>query len=37
MSVDSPLAQALMGRKIGDTVSFQTPAGVKIAKVISVE
>lgn len=36
ISVDSPLAKALLGRKKGETVEVQTPAGTQNYKITSV-
>ena len=37
MSPGSPLGEALMGAKVGDTVSFEAPGGVLKVKVQSIE
>ena len=36
ISNDSPLGQALMGAKVGDTVSVEAPAGVFKYKVLEI-
>ncbi len=36
ISNESPLGRALLGRKAGDTVDFNTPGGVHSMKIISV-
>ena len=33
----SPIGQALMGHKAGDSVSFKTPAGVLVLQIVDVE
>lgn len=37
ISHESPIGQALMGRKVGDTANAQTPAGVIKFKIIKIE
>ncbi len=37
ISVDSPLGQAVNGKKIGDTVVFSTPSGETTYKVIKIK
>jgi transcription elongation factor GreA len=37
ISSDSPIGQALMGRKIGESVSVHTPAGERNYKVVSIQ
>ena len=37
ISVTSPLAQAMLGKKEGDSFSFQSPQGMKDYKIISVK
>lgn len=32
----SPLAQALMGRKMGEVVRFQTPAGERVLRIVRI-
>jgi transcription elongation factor GreB len=32
----SPLAQALMGRKVGDVVRFHAPAGEKVLRIVRI-
>ena len=32
----SPLAQALMGRKVGEVVRFQAPAGEKVLRIVRI-
>lgn len=34
ISIESPLAQALIGRKTGDQVNVETPAGLQTYKII---
>ncbi|MFJ9346657.1 GreA/GreB family elongation factor [Streptomyces sp. NPDC101237] len=34
---DSPLGRALLGHRVGDTVSFETPQGVTDATVVSLD
>lgn len=36
LSVQSPLGQALMGSKVGETVTFQAPAGPRRFKIIEL-
>ncbi|MBM3932755.1 MAG: transcription elongation factor GreA [SAR202 cluster bacterium] len=37
ISLDSPVGQALLGRKVGDTVEVRTPKGVNKLKITKVE
>jgi transcription elongation factor GreA len=37
ISNESPLGQALLGRRIGDTVSIAAPGGVTIFKIVAIE
>ena len=37
MSNDSPIAQSLLGKKVGDTVTIETPGGAFDVKIINVE
>lgn len=37
ISVNSPLGVALVGKKKGDTVEWQTPGGIQSAKIVSIE
>jgi transcription elongation factor GreA len=37
LSVTSPIARALVGRKVGDTVQARTPGGVKEFEILSVK
>jgi transcription elongation factor GreA len=37
VSPGSPLGEALMGRSAGDTVSFESPVGVKQVEIVSIE
>ncbi len=37
ISDQSPIGRALIGHKVGDTVSAETPGGVVVLKVISIE
>ena len=37
ISLASPMGTALMGRRIGDNVTFQTPGGERTATVIEVD
>lgn len=37
ISNDSPIAQSLLGKKVGDTVTIETPGGAFAVKIISVE
>ncbi|MGX7092755.1 transcription elongation factor GreA [Hutsoniella sourekii] len=37
ISNDSPIAQALIGKKVGDTVSIETPGGGFDVKIVKVE
>ena len=37
LSISSPLARALIGKKKGDVVEFISPKGAKIYNVISVK
>jgi transcription elongation factor GreA len=36
LSAESPVAKALMGRRVGDTVEIQTPGGVRRQRVVRV-
>ena len=36
LSSDSPIGSALMGRAVGEKISFQTPAGVREVEVVSI-
>ncbi|RDU35109.1 transcription elongation factor GreA [Neobacillus piezotolerans] len=37
ISNDSPIAKSLMGKKVGDTVSVQTPGGEMTVKITSIK
>ncbi len=37
ISNDSPIAQSLLGKKVGDTVTIETPGGSFDVKIINVE
>jgi transcription elongation factor GreA len=37
ISNESPLGQALMGHKVGDRVSFETPGGMLEMEILSIE
>jgi len=37
ISNESPLGKALIGRKVGDTVAFQAPAGQVAMKLVSID
>jgi len=37
ISHESPIGRALMGRRPGDTVSVETPAGIIYLKIINIE
>ena len=37
VSIDSPLAQSLVGREVGDEVEVERPRGLETATVLSVE
>ncbi|RHW40582.1 transcription elongation factor GreA [Neobacillus notoginsengisoli] len=37
ISNDSPIAKSLIGKKVGDTVSVQTPGGEMTVKIISIQ
>lgn len=37
ISNDSPIAQSLLGKKVGDTVTIETPGGAFAVKIINVE
>lgn len=37
ISNDSPIAQSLLGKKVGDTVTIETPGGAFDVKIINVE
>ena len=37
ISNESPIGRALLGRRTGETVNFQTPAGTIILKILQVE
>ncbi|MFH1896300.1 MAG: transcription elongation factor GreA [bacterium] len=36
ISIDSPLGQAMLGKKVGDEVSFEAPVGTITYKILSV-
>jgi transcription elongation factor GreA len=36
LSVSSPLAKALIGKKVGDTISVPAPGGDKAYEILSV-
>ena len=36
MSNESPIGKALLGKKIGESVEVQTPAGISTFKVLSI-
>ena len=36
ISNDSPIAEALLGRKVGDTVSFRSPSGKLSVKILEI-
>ena len=36
ISVSTPIAQGLLGKKVGDTVTVETPAGEFSYKVLSI-
>ncbi len=37
ISISSPLARALVGHKVGDTVEFRAPAGIKIFDILDIQ
>ncbi|MEH7109537.1 MULTISPECIES: transcription elongation factor GreA [Bacillaceae] len=37
ISNDSPIAKSLIGKKVGDTVSVQTPGGEMTVKIVSIK
>ncbi|CEG27966.1 transcription elongation factor GreA [Bacillus sp. B-jedd] len=37
ISNDSPIARSLMGKKVGDTVSVQTPGGEMTVKIVTIK
>ncbi|HLF25481.1 MAG TPA: transcription elongation factor GreA [Anaerolineae bacterium] len=37
ISNESPLGQALMGKKVGDTVRIKAPAGEMVFKIVAIE
>jgi transcription elongation factor GreA len=37
ISLESPLGTALMGKRVGDTVTFATPGGDRSAEVVAVD
>ena len=37
ISVHSPIAQAIMGRKLGETVKIKIPAGEKVCKITKIQ
>ncbi len=37
ISNDSPIAQALIGKKVGEEVTIQTPGGSMLVKITKVE
>lgn len=36
ISINSPLAKALIGREEGDVIEFETPGGIKSYEVLKV-
>jgi len=36
ISVNSPIAQAILGKKIGETVTIKVPAGAKKGKIVKI-
>ena len=36
ISINSPLAKALIGREVGDVIEFETPGGIKSYEVLKV-
>jgi transcription elongation factor GreA len=36
LSIDSPVGRALVGRKVGDTASIETPRGARSLKVLKI-
>lgn len=36
LSIESPLAQSLMGAKVGDVVAFEAPRGTRSLRIVSV-
>jgi len=37
ISVTSPLGQAVLGRRVGDTVEFDAPAGRHVARILEIK
>ena len=37
ISIKSPIAQALLGKKVGDVVEVQVPAGVQKLRIESIQ
>lgn len=37
LNIQSPLARALVGKEVGDSVSFKTPGGEKFYEILEVE
>lgn len=37
LSVESPVGRSMMGRREGDDVSVETPAGVRVYRILSIE
>jgi transcription elongation factor GreA len=37
ISVNTPIAQGLLGKKIGDTVEIKVPSGVMSFEIINIE
>lgn len=37
ISVNSPIAQAIIGKKLGDSVKIKVPAGIKECKVLKIQ
>jgi transcription elongation factor GreA len=37
ISLESPVGKALMGRKVGDKVTVETPAGARLLTIVSVK
>ncbi|MEM6303035.1 MAG: transcription elongation factor GreB [Pseudomonadota bacterium] len=37
ISIDAPLARALLGKRVGDVVSFETPKGVREIEILRID
>jgi len=37
ISVNSPIARALIGKEVGDEVRVKTPSGIKVFEILDIE